>query len=134
MLLVIPETPVSGSQSFTYTGKDLSKLTGVSGITSSILIGDKVYPNIIYNGISGANVEVFHTGADLLNFGIKISIGSTNILNFPGLPAIFPQSQIKIGVSNALKVYMSTESPSGLDQIFTHVSLQCNNLFKRDLV
>lgn len=125
-------TAVSGTNTFTYTGKSQSQLTGVVGIISAILVEDKVYPKVVYKGVGGANIEMFPTGSDLLNFGIRVAIGSTLVLGFPGLPAIFPVNHIDIGVANAIKVYLSVQVPAGIDQEFIQLALQCNNLFKRD--
>ncbi len=123
---------VSGSQTFTYTGKTQSQLTGVSGIGTVILVDDIVYPKVIYNGTSGAGVEVFPIGSDLLNYGVKVAVGTTSTLGFPGLPAIFSQTSILIGVSNAVEVYLSVQVPAGMDQEFVQFAIQCNNLYKRD--
>lgn len=125
-------TAVSGANTFTYTGKSQSQLTGVSGITSAILIGDLVYPKVVYKGVGGANVEVFPTGADLVNYGIRLAVGNSSLLNFPGLPAIFAATEIEIGVVNAVKVYMSATAPAGVDREFIQSAIQCNNLYKRD--
>jgi hypothetical protein len=121
-----------GSNSFTYTGKTQSQLTGVSGLTSNILVGDFVYPNVIYKGIAGANIEVFPAGPDLVNYGLRVALGSTSTLGFPGLPAIFAETSITIGVSNAIQVFLSVQVPAGIDQEFTLFSIQANNLYKRD--
>lgn len=125
-------TAISGSQVFTYTGKSQSALTGVSGITSTIHVGDIVKPKITYHGVNGANISIFPTGSDLLNFGIKVAVGSTPTLSFPGLPAIFSNTSIVIGVENAVEVFMSVACPAGSDAEFTNFGLQANNLFKRD--
>jgi hypothetical protein len=122
----------SGSQIFTYTGKTQSSLTGVSGITSSILVGDIVKPDVIYFGVNGSNLEAFPSGSDINNFGIRISIGSTSTLGFPGLPAIFPQTRISIGTEFALPVYISVTMRAGADQEFTNFAIQLNNVYKRD--
>lgn len=125
-------TAISGTNRFTYTGKTQSTLTGVSGITVAILVNDKVYPDVIYKGVNGANIEAFPTGSDLINYGIKISVGSTTTLSFPGLPAIFSQTEIAIGLANAIPIYMSITVPAGADQEFVQLDVQVNNLYKRD--
>jgi hypothetical protein len=123
---------ISGSNTIHYTGKTQNQLTGVTGITANILVGDVVYPKVVYKGVAGANVEVFPTGTDLLNFGVRVAVGATTVLSFPGLPAIFTGTSILIGVANAVEVFLSAQVPDGADQEFTHFSLQANNLFKRD--
>lgn len=125
-------TAKSGTNTFTYTGKSQSQLTGVSGITTNILIGDIVFPSVVYKGVGGANVEVFPTGSDLLNFGVRVSVGATTILGFPGLPAIFSETQISIGATNALEVFLSVQVPAGADQEFSNFAIQGNNLYRRD--
>lgn len=125
-------TAKSGTNTFTYTGKTQSHLTGVSGITVAISIGDNVYPDVIYKGIAGANIETFPTGADQTNFGLRLAVGATPTLGFPTLPAIFVQTSVSIGVSNAVKVYLSIQIPEGIDQEFTNLGVKCNNLYKRD--
>lgn len=125
-------TATSGTNTFTYTGKTQSSLTGVSGITSTIFLGDKVAPKIIYSGVGGSNIEAFPTGADLLNFNIKVAVGSNPVLSFPGLPAIFSVNQIRNGVSNALQLFISVQVPEGIDKEFMNFAVQVNNVFKRD--
>lgn len=125
-------TGTSGTNTFTYTGKSQSQLTGVSGITAIINVGDTVAPKIIYKGIGGANLEVFPAGSDLANFGIKVAVGTTMALGFPGLPAIYGVNQIQSGAANAIQVFLSVQMPAGADQEFTLFSLQVNNLYRRD--
>lgn len=126
-------TAKSGSQVFTYTGKTQSQLTGVVGLTSSIHLDDVVIPDVIYNGIGGANLEAFTIGPDILHYGFQISLGATATLGFPTLPAILPQTRIVIGVSAAIPIFMSISVPGGEDQEFTNLSIQVNNLYKRDI-
>lgn len=127
-------TAVADGQIIQYTGKTQGQLTGVSGITSPILIGSVVYPDVVYNGINGANVEVYPTGPDLLTYSINVAVGNTSTLSFPGLPAIFSQTSIAIGVVNALPVYVSVKMPTGTNQEFTNFGIACNGLYKRDIV
>ena len=126
-------TAIAGTQIITYTGKNQAQLIGVSGITETILEGTIIYPYVVYYGENGANIEAFPTGSDLLNYLIKVSVGSTSLLSFPGLPAIFSQTSISIGVQNAIQVYLSVRVPAGANQEFTQFGVQCNNLYKRDI-
>lgn len=125
-------TATSGTNTFTYTGKTQSTLTGVSGITTNILVGDKVLPKVFYKGVGGANISMFPAGTDVQNFGLRVAVGSTSILGFPGLPAIFTEIQIQNGVANAIEMFLSIQVPAGVDKEFTNISVQCNNLYKRD--
>lgn len=126
-------TAVSGIQQFTYTGKTQDQLTGVTGITSVISADSLIHPNIVYYGVGGANISVLPSGPDIQNYGIAISMGSTTTLGFPGLPAIFTQTQLSVGVSNALEVFLSVKMPAGVDQVFTNFGVQSNNLYLRDI-
>lgn len=123
---------ISGTNTFHYTGKTQSQLTGVTGIVTNILVDDVVYPKLVYKGVGGANVEVFPSGTDLLNFGVRVAVGSTTLLSFPGLPAIFPVNEIQMGVANAIEVFLSVRVPAGVDQEFINFDLQVNNLYLRD--
>lgn len=126
-------TAVSGSNTFTYTGKTQDQLTGVSGITSIIHQNDVVYPQLVYSGINGTNISVYPSGPDLLNYGIRVAVGATSVLGFPGLPAIFSQNSINMGVANAVEVFLSVQVPAGADQVFTNLSVQCNGLYLHDI-
>lgn len=126
-------TAVSGSQSFTYTGKTQSSLTGVLGITSTIHVNDIVYPKVIYESSGTSNIEIFPNGADFNNYRLQLAVGATPVLGFPGLPAIFPETSIATGVNNAVEVFVSLTIPAGIDQEFTNFGIQCSNLYKRDI-
>lgn len=119
------------SVQFTYTGKTQSSLTGVLGLTSNILAGAKVHPYTVYHGV-GSNISVVPSGADLLNHNIRIAVGTSPTLSFPGLPAIFGQSTIAIGVANAIEVFLSVTAPAGADREFFDFGIQANNLYIRD--
>lgn len=125
-------TAVSGGQTFTYTGKTQNSLTGVLGIIVEIPVDQVVYPSLIYYGIGGMNITMFSSGPDLQNYNIQISMGSTPVLGFPGMPAIFPETQIATGVANALEVFVQVTMPAGADQVFTNFGVQVNNLYLRD--
>lgn len=125
-------TAISENQTFTYTGKTQSSLTGVSGITENIPIDAVVAPSFIYYGIGGTNIEMFPSGTDLLNYGIQISMGSTSVLGFPGMPAIFQEASVATGVSNALEVFIQVTIPAGADQVFTNFGIQVSSLYLRD--
>lgn len=117
---------------FTYTGKTQDSLTGVSGLTSNIDLGAAVYPDLTYIAFSG-NVSVVPIGSDILNYGLKVAVGTGPILNFPGLPAIFSQTQFGMGVSAAVEVFCSATAPAGPDQEFFNFGIQANNLYIRDI-
>ena len=125
-------TAVSGTNTFTYTGKTQSTLTGVVGITADIFVDDQVRPDYIYSGIGGANLEAYSAGTDILNYGIRIALGATQVLGYQGFPAILPQTQIGMGVANALPVYMSIKVPAGVDQVFTNLAIQMQGLYQHD--
>ena len=126
-------TAKSGSQTFTYTGKTQGTLTGVSGIAETIHVDDKVYPDIVYYGFDGSNLEVFPIGLDFQNYRLQLAVGATPLLGFPGLPALLQQTSIAIGVENSIQVYLALTVPSGVDQEFTSFSVQTSNLYKRDI-
>lgn len=125
-------TATSGPNTFTYTGKTQSQLTGVLGITTDISVGDTVVPAVSYLGVNGANIEIYPTGVDIVNSGIRVAVGATSALSFAGLPAIFNQTSIIMGVQNAVKVFMSVNMPAGVDTEFTNFAVQLNNVYKRD--
>jgi hypothetical protein len=126
-------TAVSGSNTFTYTGKTQSQLTGVSNIIADILVGDTVVPGVAYLGVNSANIKIFPTGVDITNAGIRVSVGSSSAVNFAGLPAIFNQTAINMGVDSAIEVFMSVKMPAGVDTEFTNFALELNNVYKRDI-
>src|SRR3954463_13660705 len=76
-------TATSGGQVFHYTGKTQGQLTGVINLSANILVDDKVVPLLTYRGVNGTNLEVFSSGADIVNFGVKVALGSTPLLAFP---------------------------------------------------
>lgn len=123
---------VNGSPlQFTYTGKTQDSLTGVVGISEHINVNSVVYPYLVYKSVA-PNLSVVPIGADIITFGIRVAVGTNQILNFPGLPANYIISQIPIGVANAVEVFMSAAAPAGADQEFTHFGVQANNLYIRD--
>lgn len=126
-------TARSGDQTFTYTGKTQSSLTGVSGITSVIKVQDVVYPDIIYYTYADGDLEMFPIGPDFQNFRLQLALGATAILGFPGLPALYTQKSIAIGIGNAVPVFVGLTVPAGVDQEFTNFSIQTTNLYKRDI-
>lgn len=125
-------TAISGSQTFTYTGKTQGTLTGVSGITSTISVNDIVYPSVVYHCVGGTNLEAFPIGSDYISYRLALAVSPTPTLGFPGLPGIFPEKSIAIGVNNAIAVYVGLTVPAGADQEFTNFGVQVSNLYKRD--
>lgn len=120
-----------GTLQFTYTGKTQNSLTGVSGLSQNILLDSVVYPYLVYKAVDD-NVSVVPVGTDILNFGIRVAVGNSAILGFPGLPAIFTQTEVPIGVAAAIEVFVSAQAPAGIDQEFFNFGIQANNLYIRD--
>lgn len=124
-------TAISGIQTFTYTGKSQSQLTGVAGLTANINVNATVRPSLIYK--CSGNIEVSPTGSDLANYNLKVSVGITsNNLGFPGMPAIYGTTFLSSGVSGALEVFMSVAVPAGTDVEMVNWGLQTTNIYMRD--
>lgn len=126
-------TATIDNQVINYTSKSQGKLLGVTGVVSTINIGDMVVPSFIYYVPNGGNLEMFQAGSDSA-FGLQIALASSpDAFGFPGMPAIFSIMQVGMGQQNAVQVYVAVSTPSGPDVEFTNWGVQSNNLYLRDV-
>jgi hypothetical protein len=122
----------SGSTNYTitYTGKTASTLTGVSGLTGALSIGDTVKPWIIYS--SPGNFTFTPIGSDsVLNLQIALGL-SEGHYNFPGSTVISGSNTYDSILDPPIAIYISIGCIAGPQQEFTNWSIISNPIYLKD--
>ena len=112
----------------TYTGKTPTTLTGVTGITASILAETVAVPRKVYIGTGNLTIGV--AGADLGN--VRVSLKSPSQTSYPITfsPAIFPVFNLFAGSS--LQVNLQVSAPLGPEMEFSNWMLTTCAFYVRD--
>jgi hypothetical protein len=122
----------SGATNYTisYTGKTADTLTGVTGLTGDLNIGDTVKPWIVYKSVG--NFTFTPVGSDLV-LNIQLSLGTApGQYNFPGSTVISSLSTYDSVLDPAIPIYISISSLSGAPEEFTNWEIVSNAIYPKD--
>jgi hypothetical protein len=114
----------------TYTGKTISTLTGVSGVTVALSVGDTVKPWKVYK--TPGNFTFTPTGPNLNT--LQISVGSSSSsYSFPGTTCIFTSATFDSIADSPIPVYISVGCNAGPQADFPNWAINSGPIYTRDL-
>lgn len=122
-------TSGSSTYSITYTGKTNTTLTGVSGVSAALFIGDTVKPWKVYK--TNGTIQLTPAGSDLSQIGLAIGISSGQF-NYPGVTTLISTSSYDNTTDSPIPVYISVSIGSGISQEFVNWNIQAGIFFVRD--
>jgi hypothetical protein len=122
-------TSGTNTYTITYTAKTSSALTGVSGLTASLSIGDSVKPWKKYK--SNGNFTFTPIGSDLNQISLAVG-ASAGAYNYPGSRAILTFGIYDSVLDAPIPIYISIGVLAGVQEEFINWQIISNPIYVRD--